>query len=201
MLCAEATSTLRRKYALSASSCRSPENCFFVVERLMLITSKPWPIAQRRPSNRTDPLPLNPAPSTRTLNSRQSGASECTIPADAAAGRLQAGSVSPVYRSGFSSGCATDRSYGVDRRRVWRNRVCVTRARCSPRGSVLSRANSFGHLNPSAQRCVEGSRRRFEVEGLSRSCVEFGGDRVELRLAEFREVGAFRQVLAEEPVG
>src|SRR4029450_5189874 len=38
------------------------------------------------------------------------------ISADAAAGRLQAGSVSPVYRSGFSSGCATARSYGVDPR-------------------------------------------------------------------------------------
>src|SRR5215831_6100978 len=31
MLCAEATRTVRRKYALSASSWRSPENCFFVL--------------------------------------------------------------------------------------------------------------------------------------------------------------------------
>src|SRR5215510_2367331 len=34
---------------------------------------------------------------------------------------------------------------GSGPRRVWRNRVCVPRPRCSPHGSVLGRANSFGY--------------------------------------------------------
>ena len=41
-----------------------------------------------------------------------------------------------------------------------------------------------GHLNPSAQRCVEGIGWCLEREGLSRPRVELGGDRVELVLAE-----------------
>ena len=83
MLWAEATSTLRWKYAVSVSSWRMPANWRFVVERLMLITSKPSSTAHRRPARSTPPLPVNPAPSTRTLTSSQSGASDRTIPAQA----------------------------------------------------------------------------------------------------------------------
>src|SRR5215210_2353434 len=83
MLCADATSTVLRKYALSASSCSNPANCRFVVERLMLITSKPCSTAQRRPPSRMGPLPLKPAPRTRALIRVQSGASARTIPAQA----------------------------------------------------------------------------------------------------------------------
>jgi hypothetical protein len=45
MLWAEATSTVRLKYALSASSWRMLANGFFVVDRLMLMTSKRCSIA------------------------------------------------------------------------------------------------------------------------------------------------------------
>ncbi len=60
-----------------------PANCFFVVERLMLTMWKPWSTAQRRPARSTPPLPVKPAPRTRTLTISQSGASERTIPAQA----------------------------------------------------------------------------------------------------------------------
>src|SRR6266516_1311732 len=59
------------------------------------------------------PAPVEP-PSAQSRVTRSGHSTPIPISADAAAGRLQAGSVSPVYRSGFSSGCATDRSYGVD---------------------------------------------------------------------------------------
>src|SRR6266516_2984834 len=49
----------------------------------MLITSKPWSIAQRRPPRSTGPLPLKPAPSTRTLWRPTFGARARTIPAQA----------------------------------------------------------------------------------------------------------------------
>ena len=90
MLCADATSTVLLKYALSASSCSSSANWRFVVERLMLITSKPCSTAQRSPASRTGPLPLKPAPSTRTLWSSQSGASAADDPG---AGRAVAAEV------------------------------------------------------------------------------------------------------------
>ena len=48
---------VRRKYALSVSSCRSAANFCFVVDRLMLMTSKPCSTAQRKPSSSTGPLP------------------------------------------------------------------------------------------------------------------------------------------------
>ena len=40
-----------------------------------------------------------------------------------------------------------------------------------------------------------------EPEGLAWSVVEFGGDRVEVVLAVSGEVGAFGEVLPEQPVG
>src|SRR5215207_9587873 len=83
MLCAEATSTVRRKYARSATSWSRPAKWLFVVDRLMLITSKPCSTAQRRPPRSAVPLPVNPAPRTRTLKSSQSFAIERTIPAQA----------------------------------------------------------------------------------------------------------------------
>ena len=49
----------------------------------MFTTSKPCSTAQRRPARSTPPLPVKPAPSTRTLMSSQSGASDRTIPAHA----------------------------------------------------------------------------------------------------------------------
>jgi hypothetical protein len=58
---------VRRKYARSVSSWRIPANWRFVVERLMFTTSKPCSTAQRRPARRMSPLPVKPAPSTRTL--------------------------------------------------------------------------------------------------------------------------------------
>src|SRR5438034_4755873 len=57
------------------------------------------------------PAPVDP-PSAQSRVTRAGHSTPIPISADAAAGRLQAGSVSPVYRSGFSSGCATARSYG-----------------------------------------------------------------------------------------
>src|ERR671937_1148991 len=83
MLCADATTMVRLKYALSASSCKSVANFCFVVERLMLITSKPCSIDQRSPASSAAPLPVKPAPSTRTLCSSHSGASERMTPAHA----------------------------------------------------------------------------------------------------------------------
>jgi len=61
---------------VSRSSC-------FAVERLMLMTSWPWPIAQSSPASSNEPLPLLVGPSTRTLSISQSGASERMIPAHA----------------------------------------------------------------------------------------------------------------------
>src|SRR5215210_6374543 len=83
MLCAEATRTLRLKYAVSASSCRSAACWLFVVERLMLMTSNPCCTAHRRPPCRIAPEPVKPAPSTRTECSSTSGAIARTIPAHA----------------------------------------------------------------------------------------------------------------------
>ena len=57
-----------------------PANCFFVVERLMLMMWKPWSTAQRRPASSTPPLPVKPAPRTRTLTSSQSGAKRTDDP-------------------------------------------------------------------------------------------------------------------------
>src|SRR5712691_63106 len=81
MLCADATRIERLKYAVSSSSCSTSANWRFVVDRLMLITSKPCSTAQRRPARRIGPDPVKPAPSTRTLTSSQSGARPRMIPA------------------------------------------------------------------------------------------------------------------------
>ena len=83
MLCADATSIVRLKYAASASSWSRSTYCFFVVDRLMLTTGKPCSIAHSSPASRTPALPVYPAPRTRTLVSSQSGASERMIPAHA----------------------------------------------------------------------------------------------------------------------
>jgi hypothetical protein len=53
-----------------------------------------------------------------------------------------------------------------------------------------------GALNPSTQRCLQGICRRLKAKGLPRPGVQLGGDRVELRLRELRQVGPLRQVLA-----
>src|SRR5919206_311810 len=70
MLCADATSITRLKYATSASSCSRSTYCFFVVERLMLTTSKPCSIAHsRRPGATTPAAPPLPRIRARGLSS------------------------------------------------------------------------------------------------------------------------------------
>jgi hypothetical protein len=55
------------------------------------------------------PAPVDP-PRAHSRVTRSGHSTPIPISADAAAGRLQAGSVSPVYRSGFGSGSAMQRS-------------------------------------------------------------------------------------------
>src|SRR5665811_1685365 len=64
--------------------------------------------------------------------------------------------------------------------------------KCSqPRADSTGRCNSLG----------ERLRWCHPAEGLSRASVELGGDGVEVRLGQAREVGTLGQVLAEQAVG
>ncbi len=62
-------------------------------------------------------------------------------------------------------------------------------------------AQSPGEFNPSTQHFVEFSCWGHVAEGLAGPGVELQRDRVERVLAVAREVGAFGQILAKQPVG
>ena len=84
MLWADATSIVRLKYAVSASSCSRARTAVFVVERLMLTTWKPCSIAHSSPASSTAPLPrVAGAEHAHARQSSHSGASERMIPAHA----------------------------------------------------------------------------------------------------------------------
>src|SRR5450759_4404579 len=79
-----------------------------------------------------------------------------------------------------------------------RNRVSPIIAVIAERGNATNRgADSTGRCNSLGERL----RWCHPAEGLSRASVELGGDGVEVRLGQAREVGTLGQVLAEQAVG